>query len=90
MCLNVTDLTTFASGTSIADAAPFDFPIFSFWGTSDRRIKEHHVKGWKNFISSQNTFTCEPVEGNHLWPLDKMAKAYWLSKIVAELNNQFK
>jgi medium-chain acyl-[acyl-carrier-protein] hydrolase len=58
-------------------------PLYTFWGTSDRRVKEHHVKAWKEMCSG--SFQCEKVDGNHLWPADKVAKAHWLGRIVDEL-----
>ena len=42
------------------------------------------VRGWQSFTTA--AFSCAAVEGNHLWPLDKVAKAAWLQAIVAELS----
>lgn len=67
-----------------AGSPPFTFPAFTYWGTLDRRVKEDHVGGWKKFFSGP--FSCEKIEGNHLWPLDKSRKAVWLDKIVTELD----
>ena len=61
-------------------------PVLALWGTSDRRVKEHHVRAWEGMVAVPGSFRCEAVQGNHLWPMDKTAKADWLSRIVAELN----
>ena len=68
-----------------AGAEPFSFPITSFFGTSDRRIKEHMVRGWANFTSG--AFECIAIEGHHLWPLVKDSKVLWLDAIVQRLQN---
>ncbi|KAL4515951.1 hypothetical protein Ndes2526B_g00665 [Nannochloris sp. 'desiccata'] len=59
-------------------------PLYTYWGTSDRRVKQHHVKAWGEMCSG--SFQCEEVDGNHLWPADKVAKAHWLGRIVDEMN----
>jgi len=61
--------------------------VVAFWGTSDRRVKEHHVKGWEKFLGegAGGRFELRMIDGNHLWPLDKKAKAEWLQQIVDEL-----
>jgi hypothetical protein len=41
-------------------------------------------QGWRRFTTGP--FTCSVVEGNHLWPLQKEAKAAWLTEIVEHLN----
>lgn len=64
-------------------APAFGFPVFSYWGRSDRRVKEKHVREWERF--TKGAFKCEAIEGNHLWPLDKIAKAAWLEEVVTEL-----
>lgn len=61
------------------------FPVFAFWGTTDRRVKENHVKAWGEIVGSA-PFSCQPIQGNHLWPLDKVAKTEWLGKIVSALD----
>ena len=40
--------------------------------------------GWQSFTTGP--FSCTPIEGNHLWPLDKHAKVTWLQAIVHELD----
>ena len=60
----------------------FDFPIQAFWGTRDRRVSEEMVMGWSDVTSG--AFQIEEVQGNHLWPLDAVAKKTWLGR-VAEL-----
>jgi hypothetical protein len=67
-----------------AGSPPFSFPVFTYWGSEDRRVKEDHVKGWKKFFSGD--FSCEEIQGNHLWPLDKAKKTLWLDKIVVQLD----
>lgn len=66
-----------------AGAAPFGFPLATFWGSDDRRIKESMVQGWRAFTTG--AFSCSMVPGNHLWPLDKEAKRLWLEAVAAEL-----
>ncbi|EIE19364.1 alpha/beta-hydrolase [Coccomyxa subellipsoidea C-169] len=64
-------------------ASPFAFPITSFFGTSDRRIKEEMVVRWARFTTGG--FECLPIEGHHLWPLVKESKVLWLGAIVERL-----
>jgi surfactin synthase thioesterase subunit len=61
--------------------------VVAFWGTRDKRVKEHHVKGWEKFLGegAGGRFELRMIDGNHLWPLDKEAKAEWLQHIVVEL-----
>ena len=63
----------------------FDFPIQAFWGTKDRRVKEGMVMGWAAVTSA--SFRIEEVEGNHLWPLDAVAKKAWLKRVVELLDD---
>ena len=65
-------------------AEPLRCPLHTFWGTRDRRVKENHVQMWQKLMAS-GEFSCEAVEGNHLWPMDKAAKAHWLGRIAEEL-----
>jgi surfactin synthase thioesterase subunit len=62
----------------------FDFPIFSFWGSKDRRISEGMVQGWQDFTSA--SFASHRIEGHHLWPLQPASKAVWLQQIAAILD----
>lgn len=62
----------------------FEFPVCSFWGVKDRRVKEHHVKGWRQF--TRGDFECHAIDGNHLWPLDKASKTAWLQHIARKLD----
>lgn len=41
------------------------------------------VAGWQRFTTA--VFAVTQIEGNHLWPLNKVAKTDWLSKITAKL-----
>lgn len=61
--------------------------VMAFWGRRDRRVKEHHVQGWERFLGEGGgeRFELRMIDGNHLWPLDKGAKAEWLQQIVDEL-----
>lgn len=63
--------------------APFDFPLTTFFGSRDQRVKEHHVELWRQF--TRGPFSCSRVDGNHLWPLDKTSKVEWQEHIVKEL-----
>jgi len=67
-----------------AGAAPFAFPLSTFYGSKDRRVTAEMVQGWQSFTTGP--FSCTPIEGNHLWPLDKHAKVIWLQAIVQELD----
>lgn len=67
--------------------APFDVPIYAFWGTRDRRVNEKHVMGWSAFTSK--TFQLDAIDGNHLWPLDKASKVAWLQRIVDDVQKIF-
>ncbi|CAL8468350.1 g7890 [Coccomyxa elongata] len=62
---------------------PFSFPITSFYGTRDRRIKEDMVRGWAKFTTG--AFEYIAIEGHHLWPLVKESKILWLDAIVQRL-----
>lgn len=62
---------------------PFEFPITAFNGSRDRKIPADMVAGWQSFTAAG--FSLTQIEGHHLWPLDKVAKQDWLSRIVAEL-----
>lgn len=62
---------------------PFKFPITSFWGTKDRRVKQAMVQRWSKFTTGE--FSCSEINGNHLWPLSKEDKEQWLKKITEEL-----
>ncbi|DBA87618.1 TPA: hypothetical protein ACH3X1_004636 [Trebouxia sp. C0004] len=64
--------------------APFAFPLSTFYGSKDTRVTAEMVKGWQSFTTGP--FSCTPIEGNHLWPLDKHAKVVWLQAIVHELD----
>lgn len=57
-------------------------PMVAFWGTEDRRVKKHHVEGWKKFFPHGEAMDLRVVKGNHLWPLDRGAKAVWLQEVV--------
>jgi medium-chain acyl-[acyl-carrier-protein] hydrolase len=66
-----------------SDSAPFAFPLVAFWGTRDRRVTEAHVRGWARLAGGR--FSAEAVDGNHLWPLERGAKAVWLVRVAEEL-----
>jgi surfactin synthase thioesterase subunit len=57
--------------------------MVTFFGTADRRIKEHMVRGWQKF--TRKPFSIHAIEGNHLFPLQKEQKLEWLLKIVQGL-----
>lgn len=67
----------------LADETPFDFPLTTFWGKNDRRIKKEMVEGWTRFTTGK--FQISQIEGHHLWPLDRDAKRVWQEAIVKEL-----
>lgn len=66
-----------------AGEAPLECPITAFYGSRDRRITQDMVDSWRRFTSS--TFETIQIEGHHLWPLDKEAKAAWLGHICQRL-----
>eukprot|EP00887_Chlorella_sp_A99_P001583 scaffold8.g1583.t1 len=68
-----------------AGATPFEFGITSFWGARDRRITEGMVRGWARF--TRGAFQCHRVDGNHLWPQDRQAKAAWLAAVAKQLGS---
>jgi surfactin synthase thioesterase subunit len=41
------------------------------------------LQGWSAVTSG--SFKCHRINGNHLWPLDKVPKQQWLARIVEEL-----
>jgi surfactin synthase thioesterase subunit len=47
-------------------------------------VSEAHVRGWARF--TRGAVRAERVAGNHLWPLDRAAKAEWLGRIAARLD----
>ena len=59
-------------------------PMVAYYGTGDRRVTQPLVAGWQRWAAS--SFTCTPVSGNHLWPLDREHKQAWLKHIVDELD----
>lgn len=61
----------------------FEVPITAFYGSRDQKISPAMVAGWQRFTTAE--FAVTEIEGNHLWPLKKAAKADWLSKIAAKL-----
>jgi len=65
---------------SNAGADPFKFPVTTFYGKRDRRVKEEMVKGWARFTTG--AFECLEIDGHHLWPLVKESKIAWLNAIV--------
>lgn len=67
----------------IADEDPFDFPVHTFYGTKDARVSAHMVQGWQRFTTG--AFSCDRIDGNHLWPLDKAPKLQWLQSIVVKM-----
>ena len=66
-----------------AEEEPFDFPFHTFYGTKDSRVTAHAMQGWRHFTTG--AFSCDPINGNHLWPLDKAAKLQWLQRIVNKM-----
>ena len=60
--------------------------LYTFWGTRDKRVTERYVQAWADLLCPGGEFHCEAVQGNHLWPADKVAKAHWLNRIVQELD----
>ena len=66
------------------ESDPIKAPLVVYWGTKDRRVKEHHVREWEKLVCGD--FRCESIDGNHLFPMDKTAKVDWLGKIVSELD----
>ena len=68
---------------ALAGTEPFGFPITTFFGTRDRRIKEDMVRGWQRFTKGE--FECLAIEGHHLWPLAKESKVVWLDAIAERL-----
>ena len=55
-------------------------PITAFYGSQDRRISRDMVCGWAAHTSASFSLVC--IEGHHLWPTQKEAKAVWLQHIV--------
>jgi medium-chain acyl-[acyl-carrier-protein] hydrolase len=68
----------------VSGKPPFEFPITSFYGVRDRRISSDMVRQWERFTARK--FECLPCEGHHLWPLEKEAKAQWLTQIVERVS----
>lgn len=66
-----------------AGEGPFDFALHTFYGNADRRVTSSMVQAWQAFTTGP--FTCAQIQGNHLWPLDKIAKTQWLQAIVNSL-----
>ena len=57
-----------------------EIPITGFYGSQDRRITKAMVQGWAAHTSA--SFDLIQIEGHHLWPTQKEAKAGWLQHIV--------
>jgi surfactin synthase thioesterase subunit len=68
---------------STTPESALDVPIVAFYGKGDRRVTEAMVHGWQRWTA--RSFTCSPMCGNHLWPLDREHKQAWLTAIVQEL-----
>jgi len=62
---------------------PFDFPIQTYYATRDQKVAKQMVQGWQNYTTA--SFECGPIEGHHLFPLDKEGKAEWLEKAAQVL-----
>ena len=67
--------------------APFDFPITTFFGTHDKKVKKNHVELWQKWTSA--AFQCNEIDGHHLYAMgleeQKPAKIAWLESIVSQL-----
>lgn len=63
----------------------FPIPIRSFYFQKDLRIKKNHVEMWKNFTTDKQSFTCEEMEGNHLFFYDVPARKAWMDKVISKL-----
>jgi len=59
----------------------FPIPIQAYYSDKDKRIKKHHVEGWKKFTSEQ----CDVYEtkGNHLFFFDVPARAEYMEKFIS-------
>jgi len=66
-----------------ASDAPFDFPLTSFVGLADKRVKELMVQGWGKMTSQ--AFECNRIAGNHLWVMEKEPKIQWYQIIISHL-----
>lgn len=66
------------------DHAALDIPLTTFHGASDRKISRDLVAGWQRFTG--RGCSLETIDGNHLWPLQKPAKAEWLTRIACVLD----
>jgi len=76
--------------TPLPDCIPGGFPIpFQVYNaTKDKRVKRHHVEGWKKFTSEEcNTYE---VEGNHLFFFDVPARAKYMETVLSRLPAEFK
>ena len=64
-------------------AGGFPIPFQAYYSDADKRIKKHHVEGWKNFT----TESCAVYEtkGNHLFFFDVPARAEYMEKVVSRL-----
>jgi len=69
--------------SATADDQHFEFPIVAYWGARDRKITAAMVSGWQRFTTG--SFELIKIDGHHLWPLVKEAKAQWLSSIVEHM-----
>lgn len=73
-------------------AAALPCPLTVFAGTRDGRCPPGALGGWARFAAGGGgggegaggpSFELVPVEGPHLWPLDRTAKPGWLAAIAA-------
>lgn len=61
----------------------FPFPIQAYVAMADKRIKRHHVEGWKKFTSEKcDVYECK---GNHLFFFDVPARAEYMEAVIKRL-----
>jgi len=61
-------------------AEPLNVPIQAYYATRDRKVTQAMVQGWSRFTTQG--FKLEPVEGNHLFLLNKEDKVAWLKRVA--------
>ena len=66
------------------ETAKYSFPMTMFSAKDDRMITEAMCNDWKEKTSKR--FELVPIDGHHLFPLDKEQKDVWLKRIVKDLD----
>lgn len=66
----------------------FPVPIQAYYAEKDKRIKKHHLEGWKKYTTE--AYSVDITPGNHLFFYDNPARAKFMEAVIAKLPAAFK